>query len=198
MTKAIDLRKKPLLLLLNGVETAIELPIKRSTAKDLSPLVADLYGRWIRCSLDLAELIADDSAWEVITKLSSFFTASGQPLDPEALAPEEIEALFLTQNRTESVASKDGSENYELRAYEMSGLVSVRLVDIDYFVPGLLIEMASLNGQNIFLQQHSAYLKSFQDEPEEKEEVEPVTKTKKTPKVTEAVIDTKAIAAQAA
>jgi hypothetical protein len=198
MTKAIDLRKKPLLLLLNGVETAIELPIKRSTAKDLSPLVADLYGRWIRCSLDLAELIADDSAWEVITKLSSFFTASGQPLDPEALAPEEIEALFLTQNRTESVASKDGSENYELRAYEMSGLVSVRLVDIDYFVPGLLIEMASLNGQNIFLQQHSAYLKSFQDEPEEKEEVEPVTKTKKTPKVAEAVIDTKAIAAQAA
>lgn len=198
MTKAIDLRKKPLLLLLNGVETAIELPIKRSTAKDLSPLVADLYGRWIRCSLDLAELIADDSAWEVITKLSSFFTASGQPLDPEALAPEEIEALFLTQNRTESVASKDGSENYELRAYEMSGLVSVRLVDIDYFVPGLLIEMASLNGQNIFLQQHSAYLKSFQDEPEEKEEVEPVTKTRKAPKVTEAVIDTKAIAAQAA
>jgi hypothetical protein len=165
MTKAIDLRKKPLLLLLNGVETAIELPIKRSTAKDLSPLVADLYGRWIRCSLDLAELIADDSAWEIITKLSSFFTASGQPLDPEALAPEEIEALFLTQNRTESVTSKDGSENYELRAYEMSGLVSVRLVDIDYFVPGLLIEMASLNGQNIFLQQHSAYLKSFQDEP---------------------------------
>jgi hypothetical protein len=198
MTKAIDLRKKPLLLLLNGVETAIELPIKRSTAKDLSPLVADLYGRWIRCSLDLAELIADDSAWEVITKLSSFFTASGQPLDPEALAPEEIEALFLTQNRTESVASKDGSENYELRAYEMSGLVSVRLVDIDYFVPGLLIEMASLNGQNIFLQQHSAYLKSFQDEPEEKEEVEPVTKTRKAPKVTEAVIDTKAVAAQAA
>ena len=198
MTKAIDLRKKPLLLLLNGVETAIELPIKRSTAKDLSPLVADLYGRWIRCSLDLAELIADDSAWEIITKLSSFFTASGQPLDPEALAPEEIEALFLTQNRTESVTSKDGSENYELRAYEMSGLVSVRLVDIDYFVPGLLIEMASLNGQNIFLQQHSAYAKSLEDEPEEKEKMEPVTKTKKAPKATEVVIDTKAIAAQAA
>lgn len=198
MTQAIDLKKKPLLLLLNGVETSIDLPIKRSTANELRPLVADLYDRWIRCSLDLAELIANDEAWEVIKKLSAFFTGNGQPLDPEALALEEIEALFLTQNRTESIASKDKPEDYELRAYEMGGLVSIRLVDIDYFIPGLLIEMACLNGQNLFLQRHSAYLKSFQGEPVEKEEEQPTPKAKKAPKAAEVVIDTKAIAAQAA
>lgn len=161
-----------MIILVAGNEVAIEIPMNRSTAKELRPLLADLCDRWIRAALDSAVLVSDDESWSLIKKIGGFFKANGEPLDVETLSIPEVEALFLSQNRTAAVLEKE-NENHSLHAYEIDGLIAVRLVNIEYFFPGLLTDLSCIDGRNLFLQAHARYLQLLQDDLAEKPQEEP-------------------------
>ncbi|NJR69479.1 MAG: hypothetical protein HC771_13060 [Synechococcales cyanobacterium CRU_2_2] len=167
-TQPLDFRGKPVFVFQDGEKAQISLPLKRSMFKQVRPLVADLYQSWIESALDTAALIENDETWEKLTTLGKLFRVNSSPLNIEDLSPQEIEALFLTQNRTEAIASGEEKESYDISAYATDGVVTFPLLKIDCFVPGALLEMACINGKNLFLQQYRTYLdRDMADEGDE-------------------------------
>lgn len=183
-TKAIDFRKKPFILTTSEGEFEVEFPLIRESIKQVKPLFLRLYSKWIVCALETLGVVADDESWALMTDIAKLFvlhppgSTKTKPLSLDMLLLSEVEGLFLTQNRSSAIAEKDNPADYEIQFYEIDGLVSMgKEFKIDFFIPGALLELAGIDGRNLFLQAHTKYLRNFQAglQAEDQQEGEEVT-----------------------
>jgi hypothetical protein len=163
----LNLKRRLKIDLGNG-EIEIKPPIAKEELASLRELCKKLYRAWIEAGLDTTALMADPEHWALIQEAGKLFKHDGESLKVGELEPLEVEALFLTVNRT---PEHEDNEDKEIFAYYVGGgsdAISFRIL-IDAFDSGLLISLASLSGRLLFSQAYAEYSKAINEPPGQQE-----------------------------